>query len=122
MHEGSRSSRWAGGLLAVFLAAIVSAWTYNLGLAHGLAAQLPASAAVAYPWAFYRPWGLGFPFFPLFSLFVWFVVLRLFVRGGPWRGGWGGYYGGRSGVPPMFEEWHRRAHEQDTRPAPPTQG
>jgi hypothetical protein len=121
MHEHPGPSRWAGALLAVLLAALVGAWTYNLGLAHGLATQLPDSAAGPYPWAFYRPWGLGFPFFPLSFLLFWFVAARIFLRGGPRRGGWGGYYGGGGrGVPPMFEEWHRRAHEQDPRPAPTT--
>jgi len=57
-------------------------------------------------------------------LFFWFVAFRVFVRGGRWRHGWGGYYGERLGVPPMFDEWHRRAHEREARPAsaPPAQG
>jgi len=122
MHEHSGPARWVGALLAVALAVAVGAWSYDLGLVHGLATQLPATAA-PYPWAYYRPWGFGFPFFPLFFLFFWLVAIRFFIRGGR-RGGWGGYYGDRRGVPPMFDEWHRRAHEQDARPAspPPSQG
>ena len=124
MHEHTGSSRWLAPVVAVGLSLLVGAWTYNLGLAHGLATQLPAPAAgVPYPWAYYRPWGIG-PFFPLFLFFFWFLAFRLFVRGGRRRGGWGGYYGERHGVPPMFEEWHRRAHEEERRRAspPPPQG
>jgi len=115
MHEHAGPPRWIGALLAVALAAVVGAWTYNLGLARGLATQLPASAGGLYPWALYRPWGFG-PFFPLFFLFSWFVAIRFFIRGGR---RWPGYYYDRHGVPPMFEEWHRRAHEQEARPASP---
>ena len=123
MHQHPGPSRWLGALLAVGLAVLVGAWTYNLGLAHGLATQLPAAAG-PYPWAFYRPWGFGFPGFPLFFLFFWFVAIRFFLCGGRRRGGWGGYYDSRDDVPPMFQEWHRRAHEQEARSTPPpaTQG
>ena len=126
MHEHTGPSRWVGAVLAVGFAALVGAWTYNLGFTHGLAMHLPEAAAGPYPWAYYRPWGFGpfFPIFPLFLLFFWFMAFRVFVRGGRRRGGWGGYYDGHRGVPPRFEEWHRRAHEQDARPAPapPAQG
>jgi hypothetical protein len=122
MHQHPEPSRWLGALLAVGLAVLVGAWTYNLGLAHGLATQLPAAAG-PYPWAFYRPWDFGFP-----------VFLCSSCSSGSWRSASssaadagaavGGYYGNRDGVPPMFEEWHRRAHEQEARPTPPsaTQG
>jgi hypothetical protein len=118
MHEHAGPPRWVGALFAVGLAAVVGTWTYHLGFTQGLATQLPASATGPYPWAIYRPWGFG-PFFPLFFLFSWFVAIRVFTRGGRWRGGWGGYYYDRRGVPPMFEEWHRRVHEQEARPASP---
>jgi hypothetical protein len=120
MHDQSRVSRWAPALFALFFAAIVGIWAYDLGLSQGLADRLPPPAA--YPWAYYRPWGLG-PIFPLFFLVFWFAALRFAFRGGPWRRGWGGYYGGRlNGVPPMFEEWHRRAHEQERSTPPASQG
>jgi hypothetical protein len=46
--------------------------------------------------------------FPLLGLFVIFAV----VRGLFWRGWCGGGHGSwKSGVPPMFEEWHRRTHQ-----------
>ena len=58
----------------------------------------------------------------LFFLAFWFFVLRIFFfRGGPWRRGWRGYYDDRQDVPPVFEEWHRRAHERNNQPPSPQQ-
>jgi len=73
-----------------------------------------------YPQGFY---GYGYPrhFNPfgmicgsILLLFLFFGLMRIFVfRGmrhgwghhGSWRKGWEG------GMPPMFDEWHKRAHE-----------
>ena len=116
MQERSTASRWIPAASAVIFALVVGFWAYDLGLSRGLAAQLPAPANGVYPWAYYRPWGFG-PIFPLFFLAFWFFVLRIFFfRGGPWRRGWRGYYDDRQDVPPMFEEWHRRAHERSSQP------
>ena len=58
--------------------------------------------------------------FLLFFLFLFFGLRGLFWRGRR-GGGWGYRHGG---IPPAFEEWHRRAHEQQapvsTPPAPST--
>ena len=121
MHDRSAVHRWLPAVFGLFLAAIVGFWAYDLGLSHAVAQQLPPPPAGVYPWAFYRPWGFG-PFFPLFFLAFWFFVLRIFFfRGGPWRRGWRGYYHDRQGVPPVFEEWHRRAHERNNQPPSPQQ-
>ncbi len=74
-------------------------------------------------------WGGGFGIFqclvPLFFLLLLFALFRLIFRpwGWGWRGGWrrDWHHGGPNGegLPPMFEEWHRRAHGQ-TPPPPPT--
>ncbi|HLA87910.1 MAG TPA: hypothetical protein VJL10_07810 [Anaerolineales bacterium] len=74
----------------------------------------------------YHPYSFGyrhhFGFFPLggicfsiFFLFLFFGVLRMvFFR--TWRhacghhGPWGRHWEG--GVPPMFSEWHKRAHDE----------
>ena len=114
----------------LIVVAIVGALTaagfygYNLGVARSIA-ESPAVAApaagapiIVYP----RPWGVGFgffPFFPLLFIFFWIFVARaLFWRGARWGRGCGyGYYGG--GVPPAFDEWHRRAHGQERPDAPP---
>jgi hypothetical protein len=79
------------------------------------------------------PYGRGFhhaPFFgcfglliPLFFLFLAVKAFRFMFWGprwahhmhghhGPWRNHW------ENGVPPMFEEWHKRAHGEKTAEEP----
>jgi len=111
-----------GGLL---LAAGVGFFAYNAGVAHALAQQpfvtlpAPSGTVVAYP-VYYHPWGF-FPFAPLFFLAFWFVMLRVVIGRRRWWGGPRGYYDyGPHSVPPMFEEWHRRAHARESEaPKPP---
>lgn len=77
------------GIVLVVALAAVGFYTYNLGLAQGIAqsGQLvtaPGTAAPVVIWP--RPWGFGFfPFFPLMILFWIFVARALFWRGA-WRG------------------------------------
>lgn len=100
--------------LVVIGGAAIAIGAYNAGVANGIAesgrmiAAPPAGPPYIYVWP--RPWGFGFfPFFPiLFFLFFFFVVRALL-----WRGRWHGRYR-YDGVPPMFEEWHRRAHAGQT--------
>ncbi len=117
---GNRSGfRLVVSVLMIAMLAGVALYSYNVGVAHGIAesGRVLAAPGNAVPlvvvWP--RPWGLGFgffPFFPLFFILFWILVLRgLF-----WRRAWWGRGHGYRGVPPMFDEWHRRAHAQ---PAPP---
>jgi len=127
----------AGGAVAVGLLA------YNAGVARGLAdsgkvALAPAGTA---PYAFpYYGWGFFGPGFGLLNCLVLFFVfglifmlLRALVWGGLfggwrrhfWHRGWGDPNTPHSwrqawekGYPPMFDEWHRRAHGQGE-PTPP---
>jgi hypothetical protein len=116
--------------LVLIGAAAIAIGAYNAGMANGIAesgrmiAAAPA-AGTPYVYVWPRPWGFGyFPFFPvLFLLFFFFAVrgllwrsafaLRASARHGfgetssPPHGSGGCRY---DGVPPMFEEWHRRAH------------
>jgi len=111
-------------LLVLALAAGVAsvlAYTYHLGVAQGLvqSGKLPDPGPGAvlppYPYAYpYWPYGhFGFFGFGLFRLlgpiFLILLVVAL-ARGALWRG-CGGSRSHGSGVPPAFEEWHRRAHE-----------
>ena len=108
------------GLLMLAMLAGVGVYTYNLGVAHGLAVSAPATVpGGAAPVVFWpRPWGFGFGFFPFFPLL--FILFWIFViRGLFWRGAWGrgacGY--GYGAVPPSLDEWHRRAHAQQGPPS-----
>jgi hypothetical protein len=128
---GRYAYRWLFGLAMLVAFAGVGFYSYNLGLAHGVAESTRIVASpggtvpvVAYYWP--RPWGFGFgffPFFPLLFILFWIFVLRgIFWRGAAWRRGYGYGYGygcGPGSVPPAFDEWHRRAHAQQD--APPTQ-
>ena len=114
-----RTWRLARLLLAVLAGIAIGVVAYNFGLAQGLARQAAAAPAGVYPYP-WHPWGLGF--FPvLFFVLFWFFALRLLFWGvlgrRAWRYGRGcrpGYgYGYGGGLPPMFDEWHRRAHERD---------
>jgi hypothetical protein len=104
------------GTLAVAIGA------YNAGVAQGIAQSgraitaPPAGTPYVYLWP--RPWGFGFfPIFPFFFFLFLFFVARGLLWRGPWRGGRGYRY---DGVPPAFDEWHRRAHgeQPSSRPAP----
>ena len=117
---------WRVLIALVLVAAIVGigAYTYNLGMAQGLAQkiQIPTGAPVQMPYLHY-----GLPFFgfgygllsclvPLFLLFLVFGSLRALLWHGPM--GWRHMYHRRwdwrdengKDVPPFFAEWHRRAH------------
>ena len=92
---GSRFAfRWLTGLLMVAMLAATGVYTYNLGVAHGIAESgraitVPGTGVpVVAVWP--RPWGFGFGFFPLFFVLFWIFVARgVFWRrarwGRPWR-------------------------------------
>jgi len=112
-------------LALILIAGMVGAgiYVYNVGVAQGLADSgkltAPTTGVVPYPYFggpffYHRPFGLGFLgcVFPLLFLLLVFILLRTILWRGPmgWRHGmhrgpW------EKGVPPMFEEWHRKMHE-----------
>ncbi len=118
-------------LLIVGVAVGIGAYAYNLGVAQSLTDSgklvVPAPGTAPYPypyygWGFYRPFGFGFGLFgclvPLLFLFLFFGLLRGMFG---WRRHWGwgprGYAGQwEKGVPPMFDEWHKRAHGESSAP------
>ena len=128
------------GILVVLLLAVVGVtagvFAYQAGVAQGLVSSgkvvIPDGGVGVVPYGyrmpFYGGWGFGFGFlrclFPLLGFFLLFSLLRVaFWRGGGWgRRGWGhgGYGMGGGNVPPMFEEWHKRAHGEPA--ATPPQG
>jgi hypothetical protein len=128
---GTRSGfQWLIGLFVVAMLAAVGLYTYNIGVAHGIAesGRLVAAPSGAAPPVYLwgpRPWGYGFGFFPFFPfLFIafWFAVVRgIFWSRGAYHRGYGYRYGGCGGIPPAFDEWHRRAHaQQDAPPSTPS--
>ena len=117
--------RILAGLVLLAAIAGIAFFAFNLGVAQHM--QLPATAngQVPHPYFGYGFWH-PFPFFglgcfgPLIALFLIFLAFRAlsFIFWGPrWghgehmhmhrgsRRGWD-----ENGVPPMFQEWHKRAH------------
>ena len=120
MNGHRRWFRGATVLAILLLSALAAVIAYNLGVSHGLAQQIAAQGGQLPPYGpygWYRPWGFGFGFPILFFVLIWFVVMRGVFWGGRWRRGY--YDGGWRGVPPVFDEWHRQAHEhlKEDRPA-----
>jgi len=116
---------WRVLLALVVIAGVagVGVYAYNMGIAQGLASSdklvAPPTGAAPYPYLggpffYHRPFGLGF-LGCLFPLLLGLLVIAL-LRAILWRGrpgcGHVGHHGPwDKGVPPMFEEWHRKMHE-----------
>lgn len=116
--------------MLVVLAAVagIAFLAFNAGVAQGMASKTgtlegqPGAPSTSLGTPF---WPVAWPFFgfPLFGVliagFLLVLVIRaaFFVLWGPrwayWRGGHGGWrhgWEGEGGIPPMFREWHDRAH------------
>jgi len=108
---------WRGVAIAVLgigIALTIGVGAYQAGAAHALATT--GQAWVEQPGAGPHGWGYGHGFFfaPFFFLFLLLLMARMVF----WRGSWRGGCRHDRGVPPAVEEWHRRAHEQQTPPGP----
>jgi hypothetical protein len=140
-----KSFVWRGVISLVLLAVLVAGaagvgvLAYNAGVARGLADSgkvvVPPAGVVPYPYlGFFGP---GFGLLNCLLLFFVFGLFFMVVRGLLWGGlfgmwrrpfwhrAWGGpdaphdwRRAWEKGYPPMFDEWHRRAHGQ-TEPTPP---
>jgi hypothetical protein len=113
-------------VLVVLLAVGIGIPAYNMGVAQGLAdsgkivvppagappaAVPPVGVPYGYGWrGHFGPFGFGFGFlwclFPLLFFFLFFGVMRAVF----WKSGFGWRGSNGTGVPPRFEEWHKRAH------------
>jgi hypothetical protein len=117
----------------VLIAAIagIAFFAFRAGVANGSPVTIEAPAGqtapvAPYPYGygygmrFYHPFGFGLGCFGiLIPLFLFFLAMKAFriMAWGP-RWGWGrmGHHGpwrhdwGERGVPPMFDEWHKKAH------------
>ena len=126
--------RILSGLVMVAAITGIAFFAFQAGVAHGSPITLQPPAGESAPIPYYgMPYGhggfhgmpfLGFGCFgiliPLFLFFLAMKAFRFAVWGsrwgrhpmhghGPWGRGWEG------GVPPMFDEWHKRAHEVPVR-------
>ncbi len=123
--------RILAGLVLLAAIAGISFFAFNAGMARGAALnlQLPAAPAGGQPIPVYG-YGMAYPhpfpfmgfgcfgiLIPLFLLFLAFGAARRMLWGPRWgwrhmhHGPWGEKESGSSdSVPPMFAEWHRRAH------------
>ena len=128
--NGNVVFRILAGLILIAAVAGVAFFAYNAGVAQGSPVtiqapsgqpgQPPAYPYYGYGYPFRRPFGFGFGFLgclvPLFLFFLIFGAFRALLWGPRWgwrhrmygRGPWG--MGWHEGVPPPFEEWHKRAH------------
>jgi hypothetical protein len=128
--NGNVGLRIVAALVLIAAVAGVAFFAFQAGVAQGspITLQSPSGETQPLPYPYYgygmpfhRPFGFGFGFLgcliPLFLFFLLFGAFRFLLWGprwgwgsrGPWRHGWR-----EGGVPPMFEEWHKRAHGQST--------
>jgi hypothetical protein len=130
--NGNIGLRIVSALVLIAAIAGIAFFAFQAGVAQGSPVTIQApegqTAPMPYPYPYYgwgmpyRHWGFGFGFFGfLIPLFLFFLVLRAFRflfwgsrfgwghhHRGPWGRGW------ENGLPPMFEEWHKRAHGEPT--------
>ncbi len=124
--DGKIIFRIIAGIVLVAAVAGIAWFAFNAGVMQNVVSELPQGQPgdapapyIGYGMHFWHP----FPFYgfgcfgPLLALFLLFIALRAFgiLFWGPrwghlhyagWhRGGWG-----NGEVPPMFQEWHDRAH------------
>ena len=125
--NGNTGLRIVAGLVLVAAIAGIAFFAFQAGVARGSPITIEAPSGETAPLPYYgygmpyhRPFGFGYGFGclgPLLAFFLLFLAFRFLFWGprwgwgprGPWRHGWG-----EGGVPPMFEEWHKRAHGEST--------
>jgi hypothetical protein len=101
-------------LLVVLVGTAIGIGAYHAGVSHGLTEAGHASRIVRVvgPGAGWFPF--GFLLFPLFFFLVVGLIVRPLVWRHRWAGGGQGHWErhGPEGRGAMFEDWHRRQHEQ----------
>lgn len=126
--DGKIWLRIFSGLVLLAAIAGIAFFAYQAGVAQGSpitieapdgqTGPVPSPYMHGYGRPFHGPFGFGFGCFGLLiPLFLFFLALKAF-RFMLWGRGWGHHmhgYGhwGRNwegGAPPVFEEWHKRAH------------
>jgi hypothetical protein len=136
-NNGNVGLRIVSALILVAAIAGIAFFAFRAGVAQGSPVTIQAPSGQSqtvpapYPYPYYGwgmpfhawgPWGFGFgcfgPLIALFLIFIAFRALGFLFWGRRW--GWGRHhYGpwgrhGENGVPPMFDEWHKRSHGEPT--------
>ena len=126
--NGNTGLRILSALVLVAAIAGIAFFAFQAGVARGSPITIEAAedqiAPMPYPyygWGghYHHPFGFGFGFFGfLILLLLFFAALRA-LRFLFWGARWGRHHGpwGRgweNGVPPMFEEWHKKMHGEQT--------
>ncbi|MGE5072903.1 MAG: hypothetical protein ACM3MF_05695 [Anaerolineae bacterium] len=132
--DGKIIARIVAGLVLLAALAGVAVFAFNAGAATHIQAPAVPNGQTPYPYPYYGFWrpfpffGFGFGCFgPLLAVLLIFLAFRAFsfMLWGPRWGRWGMHRGWRhgwgeeGGVPPMFKQWHDRAHGQTP---PPDEG
>jgi hypothetical protein len=130
MNGNNIALRIVSALVLVAVIAGIGFFAYQAGVANGspITIEAPSGDANAVPAPYYG-YGSGMPFHrghfgfgfgcfgPLLAFFLFvlaFKSFRMMIWGPRW--GWGGHHRGHwgkrweGGVPPMFNEWHTKAH------------
>lgn len=124
--DGKIVLRIVSGLILLAAIAGIAVFAFQAGVAQGspVTIEVPEGQTAPYPtWfgyghgmPFHGPFGFGFGCFglliPLFLFFLAIKAFRFMLWGPRWghhmHGQWGRHWEG--GAPPVFEEWHKRAH------------
>lgn len=127
--NGKISIRFVSGLVLLAVIGAIAFFAFQAGVTQGspITIESPSGETVPAPYPYFgygygmryhHPfmWGLGC-LIPLFAVFLLVLALKSFrmMMWGP-RWGWGHRHGhwGERGVPPMFEEWHKKMHGEAT--------
>jgi hypothetical protein len=125
--NGKTGLRIVSALVLLAAIAAIGFFAFQAGVARGspITIEAPSGERVPAPYPhfgygygmrYHNPftWGFGC-LIPIFAVFLLVLALKSFrvMMWGP-RGGWGHRHDhwGERGLPPMFEEWHRRARKR----------
>lgn len=127
--NGKIGLRIVSGLVLLAVIGAIAFFAFQAGVAQGspITFEAPSGDSVPAPYPYYgyghgmrlnHPFGFGFGcLIPIFAIFLLVLALKSFrmMMWGP-RRGWGHGHGhwGERGVPPMFVEWHKRAHGESS--------
>ena len=129
--NGKIGLRIVSALVLIAALAGIAFFAFQAGVAQGspITIEAPSGESVPAPYPYYG-YGYGMPFhgphfgfgygfgcfgllIPLFLFFLALKAFRFMFWGPRWghmhgRGPWGRHW--ENGVPPTFEEWHKKAH------------